>query len=51
MQRPKPRNMTPEAATYHKHMYDHVDHVVDALNMLVLQNDPREPVLEFLIQE
>ena len=47
----KPNQMTPEASTHFRHHHEHVDHVVDALDILVLQNDHREPVLECLIQE
>ena len=50
MEKRKPAQMTPEATTYYKHQYAHVDHVVDALDLMVLQNDHQEPVLECLVQ-
>ena len=51
MKQRKPSQMTPEASTYYRNFHEHTDHVVDALDLIVMQNDPREPILECLIQE
>ena len=39
-----------QEATFYETFYLHQDHAVDALDLIVFQNDHREPVVEVLVQ-
>lgn len=46
----RPMGMNYTEQSYYEKFYDHIDHSVDAIDLIVLQNDHREPVVEVLVQ-
>ena len=50
MTKERPGYMSPEEHEFYTRFYMYADHAVDNLNLLVLQNDEREPVLEMLVK-
>ena len=47
---PRPKMSTAVEEKFHETFFKQLDHQVDTMDLIVLQNDEREPVLEVLIQ-
>ena len=50
MSKQRPGYMNPEEHDFYTKFYAYADHAVENMNLLVLQNDEREPVLEMLVK-
>ena len=50
MSKERPGYMNPEEHDFYTKFFMYADHAVDNMDLLVLQNDEREPVLEMLVK-